>query len=92
MDYFLQMPDTRPITLSFATALRDGSKSDGVVFLVEANGKEIFRQRLTRPDGWHPAQLDLSSWAGKPLLLGLVVDSDGPFYFDWAAWAEPTIR
>ena len=92
VDYFLQLPENKPATLSFAAGLRDGSKSDSVIFIVEANGKELYRQQLTKPDGWHPAQVDLSPFAGRPLLLSLVVDSDGPFSYDWTTWAEPTIR
>ena len=92
MDYFLELPAGKPATLSFAAGLRDGSKSDSVLFIVEANGKELYRKQLVTPDGWHPAQMDLSPYAGKPLLLSLVVDSDGPFSFDWTAWAEPVIR
>ena len=46
----------------------------------------------TAPDGWHPAEVDLSEFAGKTLLLSLTVDSDGPFTCDWATWAEPSIR
>jgi hypothetical protein len=92
VDYLLQLPNARPITLAFAVGLRDGSKSDSVIFIVEANGKEVCRQQVTKPDGWHPAKVDLSSYSGKPLLLSLVVDSDGPFYYDWATWAEPELR
>ena len=92
MDYFLELPAGKPATLSFAAGLRDGAKSDGVLFIVEANGKELYRQQVTRPDGWHPATVDLAPYAGQPLLLSLVVDADGPFNFDWATWAEPMIR
>jgi len=92
LDYLFLLPDKKPITLAFAVGLRDGSKSDGVIFIVEANGRELYRRRVTGPDGWHPAEVDLSEFAGKVLLLSLVVDSDGPYYYDWATWAEPVLR
>jgi hypothetical protein len=92
VDYLLELPAATPVKLAFAVGLRDGSKSDGVLFIVEANGRELFRRELTHADGWHPAEVDLSAYAGKPLLLSLVVDSDGPFYYDWASWAEPEMR
>lgn len=92
VDYLLQLPDKKPLALSFAVGLRDGSLSTGVIFLVEANGQELYRQRVTRPDGWHPGEVDLSQFAGKELLLSLIVDSDGPYNYDWATWAEPMLR
>jgi len=92
VDYVIRLPRKDRVTLAFAVGLRDGSKSDSVIFIVEANGRELYRRRVTAPDGWHPAEVDLSPYAGKPLLLSLVVDSDGPHYFDWAMWAEPVVR
>ena len=92
IDYLLELPERRQVTLSFAVGLRDGSQSDSVVFAVEANGRAVFRKQITAPDGWHPAEVDLSGFAGKTLLLSLVVDSDGPHYFDWATWADPVLR
>ncbi len=92
IDYLLALPDKRPLTLSFAVGLRDGSESKSVLFLVEANGREIFRRKVTAPDGWHPAEVDLSAYAGKAVLLSLVVDADGPHHYDWATWAEPALR
>ena len=92
MDFLLQLPDREPITLEFAPGVRDDSRTTGVIFIVEANTKELYRLKLTQPDGWHPAKVDLSEFAGKTLLLSLVVDADGPYSFDWATWADPTIR
>ncbi len=91
-DYALQLPHADKVTLSFAVALRDGSQSQGVIFIVEANGRELYRHRVTQPDGWHPAKVDLSAYAGKAVLLSLIVDADGPFSYDWAMWADPVLQ
>jgi hypothetical protein len=87
-----------PLTLPAETArveawvgLRDGSKSDGVVFAVEVNGAEQARATMT-PGRWERIQVDLSRWAGQPIVLALVTDSAGSFNFDWSAWGEPMIR
>ena len=92
MDFLLQLPDRKPVTLEFAAGVRDGSKTTGVIFIVEANTRELYRLKLTKPDGWHPAKVDLTEFAGQTLLLSLVVDADGPYSFDWATWADPVIK
>ena len=91
-DYLLQLPPADRVRLRFGVALQDGSASTGCRFIVEANGLAVFDRLLTGPDGWHDAEVDLSPQAGGPLLLSLVVDSEGPFAYDWARWAEPTIE
>ena len=70
--------------------LRDGSKSDGVVFSVEANGI-LLAEKLVTPGQWHELTCDLSPWAGRPVVLSLTTDSDGGFNYDWAVWGEPVI-
>ena len=92
IDYLLKLPESKPISLEFSIGLRDGSQSESVVFSVEANTQEVYREQLTQPDGWHPAKVDLSAFAGKTLLLSLVVDADGSFQYDWAAWAGPVLK
>ena len=91
IDYLLELPEGKPIALSFACGLRDGSQSDSIVFIVEANGRELFRRQVTSPDGWHPARIDLSEFGGKAVLLSLVVDADGPYSYDWGTWAQPRL-
>jgi hypothetical protein len=71
--------------------IRDASRSDGVIFIVEINGREVARRRMV-PGKWESLAADLSPWAGKPIVLALVTDSDGPFNCDWAAWGEPRIE
>ena len=91
-DFFMRLPAASRITLSFAVALQDGSESDGCRFMVQANGVDVFNQLLTGPDGWHPGTVDLSRHAGRPVLLSLIVDSEGQYNFDWARWGQPIIR
>jgi len=86
----LAMPP-QPAQLTCAVGLRDGSKSEGVVFAIEANGVQRARRRMV-PGAWETLSADLSDLAGKPIILSLVTDSDGPFHCDWACWAEPTVR
>lgn len=70
--------------------LADGSKSQGVIFVVEINGCEIARRRMM-PGPWQDIGADLARWAGKPAVLSLITDSDGGYEFDWALWGEPRI-
>ncbi|MCX5759133.1 MAG: DUF6259 domain-containing protein [Candidatus Hydrogenedentes bacterium] len=71
--------------------LRDGSKSNGVVFRVEVNGSVLARQDML-PGAWTEIGADLTPYAGLPVVLSLVTDSAGDFGYDWAAWGEPVIR
>ncbi|HUT89678.1 MAG TPA: DUF6259 domain-containing protein [Thermoguttaceae bacterium] len=87
-----------PMTLHRAPAVfrswigvRDGSQSTGVLFIVEVNGQELAQRRML-PGKWESIEVDLSRWAGQPVVLSLVTDSDGPFSFDWAHWGEPRIE
>jgi hypothetical protein len=90
LDYFLRLPD-RAVMLRTAIGIRDGSKSRGVGFRIEVNGKELFARDLLPDSGWQSAELDLSPYAGKEIVLTLVADALGDFNFDWAVWAEPEI-
>ncbi len=82
---------TAPAKFQTWVGIRDGSRSDGVVFLVEINGREVARRRIV-PGKWESLTADLTPWAGKPVVLTLVTDSDGPFTCDWAAWGEPRVE
>jgi hypothetical protein len=87
VDYPLVLPAGPAIRLRAFVGLREGSMSDGCVFLVKANGVQVARLRKL-PGEWSELTADLSPWAGKPLVLSLVTDSDGGFNFDWANWGE----
>lgn len=67
-----------------------GSRSEGVVFSVEANGQPLVRRRLL-PGQWEEVRASLARWAGQTVVLSLTTDSDGPFSYDWAHWGEPQI-
>ncbi|MGQ9729697.1 MAG: DUF6259 domain-containing protein [Candidatus Zipacnadales bacterium] len=90
VDLLVQLP-AEPAEFHSYVGLRDGSKSDGVLFRVEANGVELAAERLV-PGEWDKLTADLSLWAGKIVLLSLVTDAQGSFSYDWAAWGEPLIR
>lgn len=70
--------------------LADGSKSKGVIFAAEVNGREVMRQPVL-PGGWREVRCDLKQWSGEAMVLSLITDSDGGYDFDWAVWGEPRI-
>lgn len=88
--YPLALP-VAPARFHCFVGLQDGSTSTGVIFLVQANGVELARVRAMPGDPWREVAVDLSPWAGKPVVLSLVTDSDGPFASDWARWGEPSL-
>ena len=89
VDYLLRLPST-PARLEAFAGIRDGSKSRGVGFRVKANGRELWSADLL-PGAWKPVAADLTSYAGKAVVLSLVTDALGDFNFDWAAWGEPRL-
>ena len=90
-DYLLRLPADAPARLRFSVGLRDGSQSSGCLFVAAANGTPLWQQVVSGADGWHEAEVDLSSFAGKPLVLSLAVDPAGPYDYDWGFWAEPRL-
>ncbi len=88
-DFPMVIPAGSAVFRSFV-GLRDGSKSEGCGFVVKVNGVEAARAEK-RPGEWSELRVDLSAWAGMPVLLSLVTDSEGSFGFDWAVWGEPRI-
>ena len=89
IDMAITLP-TGPVCLHAFAGLRDGSESEGVVFAVEANGTELFREKFV-PGAWQEVRCDLKPYAGKPTVLSLVTDADGSCSHDWACWGEPAI-
>lgn len=71
--------------------LRDGSLSRGCLFIVQVSGEEVARRSIL-PGGWHDLEADLSPWAGGPVVLSLITDSDGDHGYDWAVWGEPRVE
>ena len=90
VDLPLRLPET-PAQFHAFVGLRDESKSEGVVFRVEANGTVLAEEQVV-PGQWHELAADLAPWAGKAVVLSLITDSDGPFSFDWAQWGTPEVR
>jgi hypothetical protein len=87
--FVLRLPP-QPAKLTGFVGLRDGSKSEGVRFLVEVNGRELFRHDAL-PSKWEPFEVDLAPFAGQEIVLALTTDSITSHYFDWACWGEPMI-
>lgn len=79
-----------PAVLNTWIGIRDGSESTGVVFSIEVNGSQVAQRRML-PGGWEQVEANLSLWKGKPIVLSLITDSDGPYNFDWAHWGEPRL-
>jgi hypothetical protein len=93
VDYLLTLPPGAPAVLRFSAALQDGAQgTNGVAFVVTANGQVIHRREVKSPDGWHEGSVELSAYTGETILLSLVVDALGDATCDWARWGEPRIE
>ncbi|MEI8309873.1 MAG: hypothetical protein WCH98_03865 [Verrucomicrobiota bacterium] len=100
VDYRVRLPDQTPVTLDFATAIRDNGPgeppSDGVEYSVLVNdggsSKTLFI-RFSAAKDWVPASVDLSAYAGREVTLRLM-SGPGPAHnttCDQSFWAEPTL-
>ncbi len=96
VDYRIKLPNTTPIVLSFANAIRDVTppepSSDGVTFRVLVDGKVVF-DRHTDSRVWVDGQVDLSSLAGEQIQLRLLCHP-GPKHdttCDSAYWGNPVL-
>ena len=92
-EWILSLPDSHSIRLEFDVGLADGSEnSDGVTFIVSAQGDEIFRRHHTEQK-WEHIRLDLTSYRGQHIKLRFTTNP-GPNRdagWDWARWGEPKI-
>ena len=92
-EWILSLPDSHSIRLEFDVGLADGSEnSDGVTFIVSAQGDEIFRRHHTEQK-WEHIRLDLTSYHGQHIKLRFTINP-GPNRdtgWDWARWGEPKI-
>jgi hypothetical protein len=86
----LTLPD-QPVVFRSWIGIRDGAKSNGVIFEVRVNGRTLFTRTVTAGD-WNPVEIDLSPWRDSSVVLSLAVDSNGPYDCDWAHWGEPRIE
>lgn len=102
-DYLLKLPDTKPLKLTFANAIRDNTAmeppSDGVLFRVwvahgtGAQQPELLYEKFTDAKVWVPGEVDLSRYAGQTILLRLE-SHPGPnkdTTCDSCFWAEPMV-
>ena len=101
--YQLSLPETEPLLLSFATAIRDHvpdrePPSDGVLFEVwvkpsgTADGERIF-ERFSDAKRWEDAAVDITKFAGQQVEL-ILATHPGPeknTTCDQAYWAEPVL-
>ena len=100
VDYVVKLPDQKPITLVFATAIRDHSKdeppSDGVEFTVLVSDGGAFKplfSRFSASKQWEPATVDLSACAGRTVTIRLM-SGPGPEHntvCDQSYWAGPLL-
>ena len=92
-EWNLSLPDSPHIRLEFDVGLAEGSEnSDGVTFIVSAQGDEIFRRHHTEQK-WEHIRLDLTSYRGQHIKLRFTINP-GPNRdtgWDWARWGEPKI-
>jgi len=95
-EFSLQLPSVALIKLVFANAIRDSSAtepaSDGVTFRVWADSEKLF-ERHTDSKKWLDAEVDLSRFAGKRILLRLE-SHPGPkrdTTCDSSYWGEPMV-
>ncbi|RLC82177.1 MAG: hypothetical protein DRJ03_05160 [Chloroflexi bacterium] len=85
-----------PTALVFWTGIDPAAHAwmgDGVVYHVSVDGTHIFTRALTAEQarqGWQPAQVDLSAWAGRDARLTLTTDPGpaGDGQGDWAGWGN----
>ncbi|MFQ6098401.1 MAG: hypothetical protein ACE5O2_11810, partial [Armatimonadota bacterium] len=102
-DYLVRLPQTNPLRLTFANAIRDNTEkeppSDGVLFRVwaargiEGEDAELMYENFTDAKTWTPGEADLGKYAGQTILLRLE-SHPGPnrdTTCDSSYWAEPII-
>ncbi|HNS20266.1 MAG TPA: hypothetical protein PKH24_07190 [Sedimentisphaerales bacterium] len=95
-EYRVKLPDTTPLTLAFANAIRDNTAaeppSDGVTFRVWVGEQKLF-ERHTDSKTWLDGATDLSAYRGQTVLLQLE-SHPGPkrdTTCDSSYWAEPVL-
>lgn len=87
--FLLRLPDY-PVAFQSSVGVRDGSLSEGVLFILGINWDQVASVRML-PSRWKNLTLDLSGLEGRTVVLTLQTDPDGRDYYDWAAWGEPRI-
>ncbi|MDY0168681.1 MAG: hypothetical protein RBS80_19185 [Thermoguttaceae bacterium] len=102
VEYPLQLPDARPLTLRFAHAVTPDGQGDGVTFRVRVVpldapegqwGEVVYEQHSTAKDWSETGEADLGRFAGKAVRLQLE-SHPGPKHntgWDQSYWAEPIL-
>ena len=103
-EWTVELPDTKPLALTFATSLfhsgeTDKQRSDGVCYRVlvadaaASNEWKTLHEDFTDARRWKEGRVDLGAYAGRRILLRLESDP-GPkrnTAFDQSFWAEPAL-
>lgn len=100
-EFPIRLPETRPLRLQFANAVRPEGQGDGVTFRVRAAAIDspegtlgtIVFDRHTLAKTWQSELIDLSAFAGRTVRLQLE-SHPGPKNntgWDESYWAEPTL-
>jgi len=88
----LALPDLATLKLAMSLGIQGTSKeTDGVQFEVHVDGTKIFEHKVTAPDAWEPAEVDLAPYKGKRVVLDLVVDPLANAKDDRAVVGEPRL-
>jgi hypothetical protein len=51
------------------------------------NGEEVFSENAYAP-GPHAGRVELSRWAGQPVVIQVAVDAEGTAIFDWCYFSS----
>ena len=98
LEYALDLPDEKPIALTFGIAMRPDvvEKSDGVTFIADLCEDVLCRRLMSEhytKGEWKDFRFDLSEYAGRRIHLGFQVEP-GPERnsgFDFSMLGEPTL-
>lgn len=100
LEYPLELPNTKPITLSFGNAMSPEGQSDGVTFRVrvapfdasDAWGKVVHERHVVAKN-WEDATIDLSAFAGQRVRLQLEAHPGPQNNTGWdrCFWADPLL-
>ncbi|MEI6503729.1 MAG: hypothetical protein WCP21_22190, partial [Armatimonadota bacterium] len=89
LEWALRLPPA-PLQLAFGAAIVKGGEQ--VTFSVMVNGLPVWNGGWPGSGKLLPGVVDLTRWAGQPVLLSLVTDADGANNCDWAVWVEPRLE
>ncbi|MCX5675917.1 MAG: HEAT repeat domain-containing protein [Planctomycetota bacterium] len=92
VSYTLDLPKATNIKLTLRWGIRqDAPEGAAARFEVAVNGRKAIERQVAAADGWVPAEVDLSPFAGQRAVVDLAVDGLGKAAGDWALVSEPRI-